>query len=59
MSNKVTWNSIYSDFRQRHPNLQKHVAYWRPYDYATIILYMDDNYKFTYNYDSHMLKRLI
>lgn len=55
---KLPWKHIYSDFRQRHPNLKKHVLHWCPHDYATIVLWMDDGVMFTYNYDMHQLKFL-
>lgn len=53
MSNKLTWNKIYKDFKQRHPNLRKEVIHWCPYDYCTIQLWLKDGSKMTYNFDEH------
>lgn len=53
MSEKITWNKIFKDFKRRHPNLSKNVSYWRPFDYATIIIYLKDGMIITYNYDEH------
>lgn len=52
MSKKITWEVIYKDFRQRHPNMKKLVTYWRPYSYATIKLYFNDGMLAIYNYDN-------
>ena len=53
MPNKITWKMILKDFKNRHPNLSKSVSYWCPYDYATILIYLKDGRKLTYNYDTH------
>lgn len=58
MSKKITWNVIYKDFKSRHPSLRKEVVYWRPYDYATILLYMSDGRYATYNYDRRAVRFL-
>lgn len=52
MKIKVTWNVVRSDFKRHHPKLHKDVIYWRPYDYATILLHLADGRKCTYNYDT-------
>lgn len=52
MSNKITWDKIYKDFRRRHPNLSKDVINWRPYDYATILMQCKDGSKILYDYDT-------
>ena len=48
---KITWEYIYSDFKKLYPNLSKDVVDYRPYDYATIILFLNDGVKLIYNYD--------
>lgn len=53
---KITWCDIYKDFKKRHPNLKKEVAYWVPHDYATIKLKLKDGTSMLYNYDDHMAK---
>lgn len=51
-NNKVTWRTIYNDFRKRHPTLKKEVIYWCPYDFATILMHLENQNKATYNYDT-------
>lgn len=53
MQKKVTWEMIFKDFKSRHPNLQKEVTYWRPRDYLTIELWMDDGSTMSYDYRTH------
>lgn len=50
---KVTFDSIYSDFRRRHPNLRKEVIHWKPYDYLKIKVYLFDGMILVYDYWSH------
>lgn len=59
MSKKITWEYIRSDFKKNHPRLHKRVIYWRPYDYATIVLYFADGEKATYDYDTKEVKYLV
>lgn len=49
MNDKVTWKDIYKEFRDGHPNLKKRVTHWQPFDYATIIMRLDDGRKMIYN----------
>ena len=58
MKGKITWRSVYEDFRARYPNLRKEVTYWRPYDYLTIELYFNDGKKGTYDYLTHKIQFL-
>lgn len=53
MSVKIPWREIYSDFRRRHPNLAKKVLKWHPHDFLTILLYLEDGMKITYDYFDH------
>lgn len=55
MSKKVTWDVICADFKRRHPRLRKEITYWRPYDFATILITFKDGSVGTYNYDEHRL----
>lgn len=50
---KLSWNTIYTDFKSRHPRLSKMVTYWCPYNFATIMIYFSDGRKATYNYLEH------
>lgn len=48
---KITWKKIYDDFKKRHPTLSKMVIDYRPYNYATILIFLTDGTRMTYNYD--------
>lgn len=52
---KITWEYIYEDFKRRHPTLRKRVYGFRPYSYATILLFFPDRLHITYNYDTKYL----
>ena len=56
LSKKITWEKIYKDLKQHRAAFAKKVIYWRPYDYATILLYLDDGKKAIYNYDYKGIK---
>lgn len=56
MSEKVTWDDVYKNFRLRHPNLRNDVVGFRPYEYSTILVYLSDGRKMTYNYDTKISK---
>lgn len=49
---KVTWNDVYKDFRKRHPKMRKHTVGFQPYDFAEVVVYIDDGRKLIYNYDT-------
>ena len=49
---KVTWKDVLEDFKRRHPNLAKLVTDYRPYSFATIIIWFSDGKTMTYNYDT-------
>ena len=49
---KITWEVIFDDFKQRHPNLAKRINRYNSYGYATIQIYLDDGMKLIYNYDT-------
>lgn len=58
MNKKITWNMINKDFRAKHPEMRRSVTYWRPYNFATILLYFKDGRLATYDYDKHKLRFL-
>lgn len=58
MRHKITWNTIRNDFKNQHPTLHKEVAHWRPHDYSTILIYLKDGKKITYDYDTKEIKFL-
>ena len=47
---KITWDKIYKEFRKTHPTIAKEVLGFQPYDYATILVYLKDSKKLTFNY---------
>ena len=47
---KITWEMIYNDFRERHPLTGRKVKDYRPYDQLTIVMWISDGSKITYNY---------
>ena len=53
MAKKITWNMIFADFKQRHPNLRKEVSYWCPRDYLIIELWLKDGRRMLYDYWNH------
>ena len=53
MNKKITFKKIYKDFKDRHPNLKKTIAYWRPYDYLRIIMIANDGVRMIYDYSDH------
>lgn len=55
---KITWDVIYQDFKERHPRFKKTVLRYEPYDYATILLIFPDRVRMTYNYDTKEVVRL-
>lgn len=59
MRHKITWNMIRNDFKNRHPTFHKKAIYWRPHDYSTILIYLKDGKKITYDYDTKEIKFLI
>ena len=49
---------ILTDFKNRHPKLSKQITYWCPHDYLTILIYLKDGMKLTYDYNNHEAKIL-
>ena len=58
MSKKITWNAIFQDFKKNNPEYAKRVWHWQPYDYATVVLYLSNRNKATYNYDTKEIRLL-
>ena len=56
MRKKLTWTKIYEQFKVSQSCYAGMVSYWRPYDFATIIVYLKDGRKITYNYDKDKVK---
>lgn len=49
---------IREDLKRTNPKIHKEVTYWRPHDYATILLYLKDGGKATYSYDTKQVSYL-
>lgn len=58
MEKKLTWDDVYRDFCIHFPNLKKEVLYWKPYDYATILVYVRELRWRTYNYDTKECRKV-
>lgn len=52
---ELTWRKIYDDFKSRHPNLSRMSVRYDPYDYAEILVYLNNGMKLSYNYDSRLV----
>lgn len=53
MSDKLPWDKIRDDFKQRHPTLAKQIYHVQPYGYATVEIWLRDGMILAYNYDEH------
>ena len=58
MSDKVTWEMIYKDFKVLHPRLSKKALGFKPHSFATILIMFPDRVRMTYNYDTKEMKRI-
>lgn len=52
---KITWEKVFKDFKDRWPSLRKSATYWCPHSYATIMIYLTGGERCLYNYDTHCL----
>ena len=50
---KITWDTIYQDFKQRHPHLAKDVIRWKPCGYLKITIYVIGGMELEYDYWFH------
>ena len=55
---KITWKVIFSDFKERRPKYADNAIWYRPYHFATILIYLDDGRMCTYNYDTKKISFL-
>ena len=49
---KITWDKIFQDFKDKHKKFAKKVIHWQPYSYATIQIWLPDSKKILYNFDT-------
>lgn len=57
--NKITWDDVYKDFKNRHPRLSKKVLGYFPYGYSTILLVFSDNVRMLYNHDKKRVTKIM
>jgi hypothetical protein len=55
---KITWDKIFKDFKDRYPKRGIEVLGFRPHDYATILLFFPNGVRQTYNYDTKRLTQI-
>ena len=55
---KVTWEDVLADFKKRHPTLRREVAYWSPYAFDEILIYVKDGRRLVYNYSDRRARIL-
>ena len=55
---KITWDVIYDDFKKEYPKLKTKALGFKPYDYATILIFFLDRVRMTYNYDTKEITKL-
>ena len=55
---KITWDVIYDDFKKEYPKLKTKALGFKPYDYATILIFFLDQVRMTYNYDTKEVTKL-
>lgn len=53
---KITWEDIYKEFKLKFPRLGKEAIYYRPANYLTIDVQLNDNKKVQYDYLNNKLK---
>ena len=51
---KVTWKDIFNNFKSVYPRLSKEAQDYRPYNYMSIVVYLEDGTKVIYD---DMVKR--
>jgi hypothetical protein len=59
MGNKIAWQDVYKDFRQRHPNLRKNSCGFEPSGYLSIIIFFKDKTKMSYDYTTKECKFIV
>lgn len=46
---KVTWKDIFENFKSVYPRLSKEAQDYRPYNYMSIIIYLEDGSRVVYD----------
>lgn len=55
---KLTWEDVYKDYKKHFPKTSRQAMGFEPYDYATILIFLPDRVRATYNYDTKKLTKL-
>lgn len=45
----MEWRTLYRKFKELYPNLSKRSAYFRPYNYMSILVYFTDGTRMVYD----------
>lgn len=46
---KVTWKDIFENFKSVYPRLSKEAQDYRPYNYMSIVIYLEDGSRVVYD----------
>lgn len=49
VKHKVTWKDIFNNFKSVYPRLSKEVRDYRPYNYMSIVVHLEDGTKVIYD----------
>lgn len=50
MSNKITWQTIFDDFKHRYPSLGRQAYHYRPSGYLRIHIWFENSRTMEYDY---------
>ena len=51
MGEKITWETVFDDFKRRHPNLSKLATRYRPLGFLEILIFLSDGSKVAYSFE--------
>lgn len=46
---KISWESLYENFKSIYPRLSRSSVYFRPFGYMSIVVYFEDGMKMVYD----------
>lgn len=46
---KISWESLYENFKSIYPRLSRSSVYFRPFGYMSIVVYFEDGMKMIYD----------
>lgn len=53
---KVTWRTIFEEFKNKHPEMSNDIISYRPSTYMEIAIKFKDDREMTYNYETKEVK---